>query len=1241
MPIAFPGKSPFFWLDLFCGTDENWSLNLATQMSFPFSGSFHSWKQAIGRLLMRLCEESSSAPTTEGGPVNATAKMEADEASSSSGTPRQDTGWIEIQPIHLRLDPKTNPGAANGSVLSPCGVATESSAKIQIPPAIEHLHEGKLQADATDCLSGISLKPRNYAIGSLMAEGGMGAIHKVTDLNIKRTVAMKTLRSDAPLSRQDVLRFIQEAQVNGGLEHPNIVPVYELGQDETGKPFYTMKLIHGVTLEDVLAGIQRGDAKILAQYPLAALLMIFEKICDAVAFAHSKGILHRDLKPSNIMVGEFGEVLVVDWGMAKVLDGTFPDDLPARSTATLPNATVNVKDGHLTFGCLIGTPSFMAPEQAENRPVDTRTDIYALGGILYNILTLHSPHEEGEIFEMLERIKTGCIRPPSSHNRPRSTKGLKSAPLRKESSQVFQELRHCPEGRIPEALSLIAMKALALRTEDRYADVRDIQKDIQAYLGGFITSVETKGLFKSLRLLVQRHRTESIFLASSLLIMLTMGAIFIWDHLAGQQAQMLALKGQLKAEEDRRLLEEKNAAERRREWRPVFSEDFSQPDVTSRWEIEGAWKVERGELQVEGSSSCIRLRTPIPGDVRFTFDCRQESEFLSDISCFFSALKSTPLASAFTSGYLFQLGAMANQRIMIRRPSGILWNQRGSPLVRGKRYYVDIQRMGNRLICRINDRTILDVQDDRSVEGTEHAYVGFYFYFAKTHYSNIRVYTRDPALVVDLLEVAEDRLAHGKHLVAQDLFQQAVDSSHDAQRTERARKGLIRATQCQQMLASFQNIKSRLLKSWPGARVSIATGGIEIDIHGLGIHDLGPLKGLALSSLNCGWNRITSLEPLRGTELQSLACPGNQISDLEPLANMPVISLDCSENRIERLDPLHGMKLSSLQCRGNRISSLEPLRGMRLNGLDLSNNQVTSLDPLRGMELETLIFSGNQVSDLTPISGMPLSLVIGASNQIEDLRPLQGMIPVSVFLSDNHIQSLDPLKGMKLRVLYCDSNQVRSLEPLRGMPLSKLDCSGNPIETLAPLEGMKLEFLDCSDSPLYSLDPIVQHPPDDWLFDWTALISNDRTLFQSKSSEPSFAAAVRDATIRSCIKGGRRAELKSLAHPFEGHRYLVVRVKSTWVEARRTCKDLGGHLAVITSQRENDWLRSQVSPNARIAIGLVLDGETRRWITGKPLVFSNFNEPSGNTGFGFLSADGKWGLVPATDRISGFCIEWE
>ncbi|MEM7518956.1 MAG: serine/threonine-protein kinase, partial [Planctomycetota bacterium] len=231
-----------------------------------------------------------------------------------------------------------------------------------------------------------------YRILGEIARGGMGVVLRGHDVELGRDIAIKV--TDAELAkRPEVLeRFVEEAQIGGQLQHPGIVPVYELGLMEDQRPFFTMKLIKGRTLAAMLTrrkSVEEDRARFLG---------IWELVCQTMAYAHSKGVIHRDLKPANIMVGAFGEVQVVDWGLSKVLQrGGVADEIEARDTALSVIETVRSGPGSGSgsmVGSILGTPAYMSPEQAQGEPdkLDERTDVFALGAILCEILTGSPPY---------------------------------------------------------------------------------------------------------------------------------------------------------------------------------------------------------------------------------------------------------------------------------------------------------------------------------------------------------------------------------------------------------------------------------------------------------------------------------------------------------------------------------------------------------------------------------------------------------------------------------------------------------------------------------------------------------------------------------------------------------------------------------------------------------------------------------------------------------------------------------
>jgi serine/threonine protein kinase len=220
-----------------------------------------------------------------------------------------------------------------------------------------------------------------YQILQEIAHGGMGQVLRGRDPRLGREIAIKILRSDRRTDAELIRRFVAEAQICGQLQHPGIVPVHELGQMTDGNPFFTMKLVHGHTLAALLA--ERPNP----WHELPRFYRIFEQLAQTLAYAHSRGVIHRDLKPQNVMVGQFGELQVMDWGLSKVL-----------GTADEPMRMARKFDGYETLatqdGAVFGTPTYMAPEQARGEidRLDERCDVFALGGILCEILTGHPPY---------------------------------------------------------------------------------------------------------------------------------------------------------------------------------------------------------------------------------------------------------------------------------------------------------------------------------------------------------------------------------------------------------------------------------------------------------------------------------------------------------------------------------------------------------------------------------------------------------------------------------------------------------------------------------------------------------------------------------------------------------------------------------------------------------------------------------------------------------------------------------
>jgi serine/threonine-protein kinase len=308
----------------------------------------------------------------------------------------------------------------------------------------------RLSDEATMTATGHAIKRAagndRYEARGLLGLGGMGEVYEVADVDLNRAVALKRVRADRH-DDETLARFLLEAQVTAQLEHPHIVPVHDFGKLEEGQPFFTMKRVEGRTLRDVVRRLAIGEEAALREYSVTRLMILYLHVVEAVAYAHARGVVHCDLKPENILLGRHGEVLVSDWGMATLLGRTGqPNEPPVVVTA-----------GVYTGPSAGGTLLYMAPEQMTGQPLDERTDIYALGAILYELLTLTAPYELRDPGELLVTMFATQPEPPS---------------------------RRAPRRDVPPELEELALRALQPRAADRYATADEVVRAVEGYLTG-------------------------------------------------------------------------------------------------------------------------------------------------------------------------------------------------------------------------------------------------------------------------------------------------------------------------------------------------------------------------------------------------------------------------------------------------------------------------------------------------------------------------------------------------------------------------------------------------------------------------------------------------------------------------------------------------------------------------------------------------------------------------------------
>jgi serine/threonine-protein kinase len=293
------------------------------------------------------------------------------------------------------------------------------------------------------------------------ARGGLGEVYVALDEELSREVALKEIQARHAHDPERRARFVQEAVITGSLEHPGIVPVYSLARDGDDRPYYAMRFVRGETLEEAITALHAnavagGSRPAGGSLALRRLLRRFLDVCDAIAYAHSRGVIHRDIKPSNVMLGPFGETLVLDWGLAKWLGQPSPEVGPAPISASASSVWETQP------GSVLGTPRYMSPEQAAGDPaqVGVASDVYSLGATLYHLLTGSPPFADSDHRSVLKKLQEGDFQQP-------------------------REVR----ADVPAPLEAICVKAMALDPRRRYLSPRDLASDLERWLDDMPVSV--------------------------------------------------------------------------------------------------------------------------------------------------------------------------------------------------------------------------------------------------------------------------------------------------------------------------------------------------------------------------------------------------------------------------------------------------------------------------------------------------------------------------------------------------------------------------------------------------------------------------------------------------------------------------------------------------------------------------------------------------------------------------------
>jgi serine/threonine protein kinase len=839
---------------------------------------------------------------------------------------------------------------------------------------------GAGHAPVQELLAQRSKKGERYIIEREIARGGMGAIVRAVDCDIRREVAVKYMLDLTDRKKQS--RFIEEAQITGQLEHPNIVPIHELGVDAQKRLFFTMKMVHGRSLAQVLDEL-RKDPKVAAkEYSLGRLLGILVNVCNALAYAHSRGVVHRDLKPANIMMGDFGEVYVMDWGLAKVKHHGEPGasatgGLASGTSATgagsgtkhpaEANSSVRTsreQEADLTQeGSVLGTPVYMPPEQAGGHvdAIDQRSDVYSLGAILYEMLTLQPPvARDGGYLDVLLRVMEGAIVPPEQRN-PQRAKA----------------------GNIPKELSAVALKALAKPPQDRYPSVEALRRDLERFLEGRSVSAKEDKLREALWRQVKRNKAVSLVAAVGVLLLAGVWGRSAWINAQERRSREALLKKAVPAlvRAAQFSVNEKNFADALTQATVAVAND---PDDTAARLLKGQLLIVQKDYvgARQELSEYLRLK---PADT----DAARLAEL-----CGTAKPNDAAAATAFADVFLRQnatilAGSMIQSQNQLlafyKRTIDAAWPGAGQQLTMDKN--------GN---CTLVLAARKDVVDLSPLKGMS---------ITALHISQCPITDLTPLRGLPLQTLAVSHCGGIAHLTP------------------------------------LQGMRLTSLQLWGNGQIQdlAPLRGMPLStlsLMGCPVEDLAPLQGMPLTSLSLhACVRVRDLTPLKGMRLTSLnldACP---VKDLTPLQGMALRSLVLSHHPF-KLDwtPFQGMPLNQLDISQMAFPpNLQTIRGFPVTSLNLMSSDIEDLTPLQGLKLVSLNVSFcPRVTDLRPLRGMPLETVYLQKAGVRDLTPLEGMKLREVSLTPKTItRGLDVLRPMKtLGIIYVYTGP----DPLRLVP---------------------------------------------------------------------------------------------------------------------------------------------------------------------------------------------------------------
>jgi tetratricopeptide (TPR) repeat protein len=1011
-------------------------------------------------------------------------------------------------------DPKT--------IVDPVDASGHLGQTIKTPSlsAGQDLSVHTLQLSSAAMPAGTELAEERYTAFDRLGGGGGGQVFAVLDRHLDREIAVKVMHASSPAS-SDTRRFIEEARLTARLEHPNILPIYDVGCDKLGRFYFSMRRATGQTLADMIRQASSSELPAAIRSVMDRVDLIV-RVCDAVAYAHSRGIIHRDVKPSNIVLGEFGEVTLIDWGTAL-------DQHGARS-----NAPPQV----------VGTPIYMSPEQARGEQADEKSDVYCLGATLWHLLTLHRPtfvglpdeefwakKKRGELpepppgapaalmdiakkalapkpaaryasaTELRDALKTWQRHQASIALTERALGELGAVQKSKEYgsyTRVCETLRHALED-WPDNAEARAGLSRALAVTARFALARgDLELAAETLDPGDATHDALRDAIAAARRTLAKTRRKAARLRAAAAGFVLVGIAIAWwlvrDYQRARGAWQLAWQLDASADPATQLETMFATAE------PPKRDDkgLLLPQVGALYWLRepGTRGNVRFEADVEWPTAVdgfeVMLHTPyepppqpwlIPASTSCQFGGWNGAvSFISENRTAGQPKVSDGVGVTFVPGKRYVLtftlsrdeAALEVDHVEKLRVRSLL------PLGDARYRKIALRTWGAIAIHSLKVwRQSLPAQPTPLLAGDALVSAGLYDEAARA-YREVANDFRGTTIAEDALARAflSSALSDKRDPDFEEPLRTLVAEHPNSRHRQRCEEVATTTAWAAGRMGEALESAERTLDRYPASRVALSLVGTRPAR--LAREPAKKLLALVartrdVSGLDLSWMDLGDLELLRGMPLVVLSVKGTGITSLEPLRGMALRNIDFSFTDVSDLGPLRGMPLKSTSARATKVTDIRPVAAMDpVPGTDFSDTAVSDLSPLRGTKAGNVSVSRTDVRDLSPLAGLPIGNLNVEELGLTELGPIGGLPLGGLFAKNNRIRNIAALwNHQKWNDLDLSNNLIADVSGLAGSTGNNLYLSGNAIRDLSPLKAAKWDKIDVSRNPIDDLSPLA------------------------------------------------------------------------------------------------------------------------------------------------------------------------